>query len=82
MAIQTLAILRKFSNLGPQDIPAKAEEVVHEYQRFAESTYVEMTADVDFERVIQDVISQFTGDIAIFSVSSPNKNTKVFVYKH
>jgi len=77
MATQTLAILREFSDLGLEDIPAKAEEVIHEYQTFAENTYGVVTADVDFESIIQDVITQFSGDIDLFSVSSPNKNTNL-----
>lgn len=77
MATQTLAILREFSDLGLEDIPAKAEEVVHEYQTFAESTYEVVTADIDVGSVIQDVITQFSGDIDFFSVPSPNKNTNL-----
>jgi hypothetical protein len=77
MATQTLVILRKFSDLKLENIPAKAEEVIHEYQTFAENTYGVVTADVDFESIIQDVITQFSGDIDLFSVSSPNKNTNL-----
>jgi len=77
MATQTLAILREFSDLALEDIPAKAEEVVHEYRTFAENTYEVVTADVDVESIIQDVITQLSGDVDFFSVSSPNKNTNL-----
>jgi hypothetical protein len=74
MATQTLAILRKFSDLGLENIPAKAEEVVHEYRRFAENTYEVVTADVNFGSVIQNVISQISEDIDLFAISSPYRN--------
>ena len=75
MVMQTIVILRKFSDLEPEDIRAKAEEVINEYQTFAENTYEVATANVNFESIIQDVVTQFLGDIDLFSVSSPDKNT-------
>jgi hypothetical protein len=77
MATQTLAILREFSDLGLEDIPVKAEEVVHEYRKFAENTYEVVTADVNFESVIQNVISQISEDIDLFAISSPYRNPEL-----
>lgn len=74
MATQTLAILREFSDLGLEEIPAKAKAIVHEYQTFAQNTYEAVTADVDFESIIQDVVIQFSGDIDLFAVPSPYEN--------
>jgi hypothetical protein len=77
MATQTLAILREFSDLGLEDIPVKAEEFVHEYRKFAENTYEVVTADVNFESVIQNVISQISEDIDLFAISSPYRNPEL-----
>jgi|AntRauMinimDraft_4_1070384.scaffolds.fasta_scaffold00877_4 hypothetical protein len=77
MATQTIAILREFSDLRLEGIPAKAEEVIHEYRTFAQNTYEIVTADVDFESIIQNVVKQFAGDIDLFSVSSPYENSNL-----
>ena len=77
MATQTIAILREFSDLALKEIPTKAEEVIHEYRTFAQDTYEVVTADVNFESIIQDVVKQFAGDIDLFSVSSPYENSNL-----
>ena len=73
LATQTLALLREFSNLGLEEIPAKAEEVVHEYRTFAQNTYQVVTADVDLESIVQNVVTQFSGDLDFFSIPSQNQ---------
>lgn len=74
MATQTLALLREFSGLGIREILAKAEEIVHEYRIFAQNTYDVVTTEVDFDSIIQDVVTQFPRGVDLFSVSSPYKN--------
>ncbi|QZP39385.1 hypothetical protein [Halobaculum magnesiiphilum] len=74
MATQTLSILRDFADLSLKEVPSKAEEVVHEYRTFAQDTYDVVTADVDLEAVIQDVVKQFSRDIDLFTVSSPHED--------
>lgn len=74
MATQTLTILREFSNLGFEEIPNKAKEIVHEYRNFAQNTYEVVTADVDLDSIIKNVITQFSGDIDLFSIPSPYAN--------
>ena len=73
VATQTLAVLREFSDIGLEEIPAKAKEVVHEYREFAENTYEVATADVDMGMVIQEVASQFSDGIDLFSVPTPHR---------
>lgn len=72
LATQTLALLREFSGLGLEEIPAKAGDVVHEYRTFAQNTYDVVTADVDLESIIQHVVTHFSGDIDLFSIPSQN----------
>jgi len=44
--------------------------IVKEYQQFIADAYEVVTADVDLDGIIQDVISDFTGDVDLFSTSS------------
>ena len=74
MATQTLAILHEFSELKLEQIPDKAEEVIHEYRTFARDTYEVVTADVDFDSIIRDVVIQFSGNVDLFSVPSPSEH--------
>lgn len=75
MATQTLAILREFSDIPLREIPTKAEEIINEYRVFVENTYEVVTADIDLASVVQNTVTQFTGDVNIFSVPAHNHGT-------
>jgi hypothetical protein len=70
MATQTLALLWKFSDLGVGEIRGKAEELVSEYRAFVGETYKVVTADVDVDAVIKNVIAQIRGEVDFFSLAS------------
>ena len=70
MATQTLTLLWEFTDLGLGELHIRTEEIVKEYQQFITDTYEVVTADVDLDRIIQDVISDFTGDVDLFSAAS------------
>lgn len=71
MATQTLALLREFTDLGVMEIRGKAKEIVTEYREFVRDTYEVMTADVDPNTIVRNVVTQFTGDVDVFAVASP-----------
>lgn len=68
LGTQTLALLREFSDLGLREVPDKAEEIVSEYRAFAESTYEVAVANVNIGAVVQDVITQFSEGVDLFSI--------------
>lgn len=71
MATQTLALLWEFTDLGVGEIRGKAEEIVSEYRVFVGETYEVVTADVDVDSVIKNVVAQVRGEVDFFRFSSP-----------
>lgn len=71
MATQTLALLWEFTDLGVGEIRGKAEEIVSEYRVFVRETYEVVTADVDVDSVIKNVVAQVRGEVDFFRYSSP-----------
>lgn len=57
MAIQTLALLWEFTDLGVREIRGKAEEIVTEYRAFVGESYEVVTADVDVDAVIKNFVA-------------------------
>lgn len=67
MAVQTIKLLREFSETDITDFPGKIEEIVHEYISFIDEAYEIVTPDVNIQAVIQDVLAELSG---LFSQSS------------
>ncbi|MYL17902.1 hypothetical protein GLW36_14765 [Halorubrum terrestre] len=77
MATQTLALLWEFTDLGVGEIRGKAEAIVSEYRAFVGETYEVVTANVDVDAVIKNVVAQFRGEVDFFSLASPYQDPNV-----
>jgi len=78
MATQTLTLLRQFADLELKDLHNKAEAVVNEYHTFAKETYQVATTDIDSGSVIQNVVTQLSGDIDLFSIPDSDHSPTVY----
>jgi hypothetical protein len=63
MGTQTIRILRQFSDVGIEDLPGLATQVVDEYWQFIENVYDIVIPDVNLQAIITDVVDQLSGDI-------------------
>ena len=71
LGTQTLALLREFSDLGPEEVPGKAEEIVNEYRAFAERTYEVAVANVNIGAVVHEVVMGVSDGVDLFSIPAP-----------
>jgi hypothetical protein len=70
MAVQTVELLSEFSEIKLTNLPQKVKEIIDEYQTFVDEMYDVITADLNLENVIQDVVDHLTGAINLPSIPS------------